>query len=179
MAESPVLETPRLRIVPFSAEHLTERYVGWLNDPEVVKYSDQRFRQHTLESCRAYWESFAGTPNYFWALVARDPAVGHIGNMNAYVEPRHGTADVGIVLGERGVWGRGYGAEAWIAVCRWLLDEAGLRKVTAGTLSVNEPMLAIMRKAGMVEDGRRIRQQMWEGREVDLVHAALFAPPRA
>jgi hypothetical protein len=36
-------------------------------------------------------------------------------------------------------------------------------------------MLGIMRKAGMVEDGRRPRQCLFEGREVDLVHAALFA----
>lgn len=174
MAQSSVIETQRLRIVPFSAEHLTPRYVSWLNDPEVVRYSDQRHRHHTLESCQAYWESFAGTPNYFWAIVARDTQLGHIGTMTAYVDSLHSVADMGIMIGARASWEQGYGSEAWMAVCNYLLHQAGIRKVTAGTLSVNIAMLGVMRRAGMVEDGRRIRHCLFEGREVDVVHAALF-----
>lgn len=174
MAESAVIETPRLLIAPFSKENLTLRYVSWLNDPQVMRYSDQRFRVHTLESCRAYAESFRGTPNYFWAIMARDPTLGHIGNMNAYVDRNHLVADVGILIGERQAWHQGYGLEAWVAVCDYLLVVAGMRKVTAGTLSTNTAMLALMWRAGMVEDGRRVRQCLDGGREVDVVHAALF-----
>ena len=46
MAESTVIGTTRLQIIPFREEYLTERYVSWLNDPEVVRFSDQRHRQH-------------------------------------------------------------------------------------------------------------------------------------
>jgi ribosomal-protein-alanine N-acetyltransferase len=174
MAQSSVIETKRLLIVPFSEEHLTPRYVSWLNDPEVVRYSNQRYRTHTLQSCREYWESFEGTPNYFWAVVARDVQLGHIGNMTAYVNTIHSVADVGILIGEQAVWGRGYGSEAWIAVCDYLLHGLGIRKVTAGTLSIHTAMLAVMRRTGMVEDGRHTRQCLFEGREVDMVHAAFF-----
>jgi RimJ/RimL family protein N-acetyltransferase len=174
MATSPVLQTPRLRIEPFADHHLTPRYVSWLNDPEVVRYSEQRGRSHTLESCRAYWQSFVQTPNYFWALVTREVQPRHIGNMNAHVDPRHRLADVGILIGERRVWNQGYGLEAWQAVCRYLLTEGGMRKVTAGTLSVNIPMLAIMKRADMVPDGRRLRHYVWNGQEVDIEHFALF-----
>jgi ribosomal-protein-alanine N-acetyltransferase len=174
MAESPVIKTARLRLVPFSEEYLTQRYVSWLNDPEVVRYSEQRYRIHTLESCRAYWQSFEGTPNYFWAIVARDPELGHIGNMNAYVDTTHWVADVGILIGEKKAWGHHYGSEVWRAVCDYLLHQAGMRKVTAGTLAVNTAMLGVMWRTGMVEDGRRVRQCLFEGSEVDVVYAALF-----
>ncbi len=174
MTRSAAIETRRLRIVPFSEEHLTLRYVSWLNDPEVVRYSDQRFRTHTLESCREYWQSFASTSHFFWAIVARDSQLGHIGNINAYVETPHKLADVGIMIGERSAWRGGYGSEAWMAVCDYLIYEAGIRKVSAGTLSVNKAMLGVMRRAGMIEDGRRIRQCLYEGHEVDVIHMALF-----
>jgi ribosomal-protein-alanine N-acetyltransferase len=178
MATSPVLETKRLRVEPFDvARHLSPRYVGWLNDPETTRFSEQRRRTHTLESCRGYAASFEGTPHHFWAAVARDPAVGHIGNLNAYVNEAHGTADVGILIGERAAQGRGYATEAWLAVCDFLLRTAGMRKVTAGTLSVNAPMLRLMERAGMEPDGRRLRHHLWEGQEVDVVHAALFREP--
>lgn len=149
-----MIETPRLVIVPFGEEHMTERYVSWLNDSEVVRHSRQRERVHTLESCREYLASFEGTPNRFWALVARDEQLGHIGNANAYVDGR--SADVGILIGERGAWGHGYGSEAFAAICRHLLEEDGLDEVTAGTLPENGGMVAVMRKAGMqVERVRR------------------------
>lgn len=173
MPAEATIETPHLRITPFTEAHLTERYVGWLNEPEVVRFSDQRHRVHTPESCRAYLASFAGSPHFFWAVEER-PSGLHIGNLNAYVEAAHSVADVGIVIGERSVRGRGRGFEAWMGVCDYLLRERRIRKVTAGALAVNEPMLRIMRRAGMVEDGIRKRHHLWEGREVDVIHAALF-----
>jgi ribosomal-protein-alanine N-acetyltransferase len=174
MAESPIITTPRLRIVPFSEEHLTTRYVNWLNDPEVVRYSEQRHHQHTPESCRQYWKSFIASPHYFWAIIVTNGDLGHIGNMNAYVDLRNSVCDLGILIGQKAAWNRGYGFEAWVAVCGYLLRNVGMRKVAAGCLSVNEGMLSIMKRAGMVEDGRRLRHYLCEGREVDVVHAALF-----
>lgn len=174
MSESPVIETLRLRIVPFSEEYLTSRYIGWLNDPMVVKYSEQRHKRHTLESCRQYWQSFIESPHIFWAMTATSPPLGHIGNINAHIDPANSVADVGILIGERTIWGRGYGLEAWLAVCNYLLYEVGIRKVTAGTIEVNKGMLRIMQKAGMIADGRRIRQCIVEGCEKDIIHAALF-----
>jgi ribosomal-protein-alanine N-acetyltransferase len=166
--------TTRLRIAPFAAEHLTARYVGWLNDPDVARFSEQRHSLHTLESCRHYWRSFEGTPHYFWAIVAQDSALGHIGNINAYVDALNQVADVGILIGERSAWGNGYGSEAWQAVCNYLLGEGGMRKVTAGTLAVNIGMRKVMERTRMVPDGCRARQCLFEGREVDVVYMARF-----
>ena len=174
MSGAVVLETKRLRLVPFSLRHLTERYVAWLNDPEVVRYSEQRFRQHTLGSCREYWMSFEGTPHAFWAIEALDSSQGHVGNITAHVDAHNQTADVGILVGERAAWGRGLGGEAWSAVVEHLLAQPGVRKVTAGTLSCNAAMLAVMRRSGMVDDGRRARQCLVDGAEMDVVHAARF-----
>lgn len=178
MAVSPVLETARLRLEPFSERHLTMRYIGWLNDPEVVRYSEQRHRRHTLRSATAYLRSFEGTANLFWAILAKD-AASHVGNITAYVDTANSVADIGILIGDKEIWGRGYGTEAWSAVCRFLLDDAGLRKVTGGTMSTNAGMLAIMRRSGMREDGVRRRQVVIDGNEVDLVHMALFASRRS
>ncbi len=171
----PEIDCDRCRLRPFSERYLSERYVGWLNDPEVVRQSEQRHRRHTLESCRAYMRSFEGTPHYFLAIVAKDAALGHIGNINAYVDQANRVADVGILIGEKAVWGKGYGSEAWIAFTRYLLDTVGLRKVTAGTLATNHGMLSIMRHAGMQIEATRRRQALLDGEEVDVVYAALFA----
>jgi [ribosomal protein S5]-alanine N-acetyltransferase len=174
MAQTAPIETDRLVLEPFGEHRLSAEYVGWLNDPAVVRYSEQRHRRHTLQSCRDYWLSFAGTPHFFWAIVAKDPALGHIGNMNGYLDESNATVDLGILIGAKEAWGRGYGSEAWMAACDHLFRAYGIRKLTAGTLAVNAGMLHIMDKAGMRSDGTRLRQCLVEGKETDMVYRALF-----
>jgi RimJ/RimL family protein N-acetyltransferase len=175
MAVSSILSSKRLDLRPFELEFLTDRYVGWLNDKETTRYSEQRHHVHTLASCRAYAESFDGTPNFFWAIIAHDSALAHVGNMTATVDAPNRVADLAIMIGEPHARGQGYGLEAWKRACRFLLGEGGMRKVTAGTMANNEPMLRIMRRSGMVEEGRRKRQFLADDKEVDAVLAAMFA----
>jgi ribosomal-protein-alanine N-acetyltransferase len=179
VARSPVLTGSRLHLLPFGPEHLTERYAGWLNDPEVTRYSEQARCHHTLESCRAYAASFEGTPNYFWAAVCADPQLSHIGNLAAIVDPADRVADLRILIGEKRVWGQGYGREAFALACGYLLGAGGMRKVAAGTLAVNRGMLAIMRAIGMQEDGVRRSHALHDGAPVDIHYAALFADEAA
>lgn len=174
MAVEPVLVGERVRLVPFAEEFLTQRYVGWLNDPVVTRYSEQGRRRHTLDSCREFWRSFDGSDDFFWAVVAG--ADGHVGNITAKVDRWYAVAEVSILIGETKVWGCGHGAEAFGLACRWLLEGHGMRKVFAGTLAPNAGMRAIMRKLGMIEDGVRKAHAVVDGTPVDVVYAALFAP---
>lgn len=177
MAEPATLTTARLTLVPFAERHLTQAYVDWLNDKALMRYSEQRHRHHSLESCRAYWESFAGTPHVFWAVEATADGLGHVGNITVTVDPRNEVADVAILIGAAAARGRRYGLEAWRAVLTHLIADRGLRKVTAGTLAINQGMRAILRDAGMVEDGCQRRQFLVDGQEVDVVYAATFRNP--
>lgn len=169
-----VIKTPRLEIQHFKEEFLTSRYVSWLNDKEVMKYSEQRHRAHTIESCREYYQSFKDTPNILWAISIKDGGVGHIGNATAYIDIKHSIADIGILIGERQMWGQGFGYEAWMGICDYLFRVQEMRKVTTGAISTNSRMLVIMRKAGMKDDGMRVRQYLWQSQEVDVCHFALF-----
>ena len=174
MAVPPEIKTERLLVLPFGEEHLTERYVGWLNDKDVVRYSEQRHKAHTLESCLLYRESFDDSPGYFWAIEETQIGLGHIGNITAQIDSNNSIADIGILLGEKDAWGQGYGFEAFSSVSDFLLLDVGIRKVTCGTTENNLPMLGIMKKMNMVPDGRRKRQYVLEGKEVDVVYMALY-----
>jgi len=167
------LESARLRIVPFDSSFLTERYVSWLNDPEVVRHSEQRHRRHTLESCAAYWRAIEASPHYFCAILKKDDGE-HIGNMTIVMDIPNQVADIALMIGERKYWGSGFGSEAWLAVMEALFAHLPVRKITAGTMATNLGMLAVMKKSGMAEEGRRSRHFLWEGQEVDMVMAARF-----
>ena len=164
----------KVRLKPFGSGDITDAYIGWLNDPEVTRYSNQRFRHHTRESCKEYLASFAGTRNLF-VSVRISPDNTAIGTMTAYRDLNHGTCDVGIMIGERDCWGGGYGQEAWNLLTAWLLEVAGVRKLTAGCLAANGGMVKLMERSGMVPDGVRKAQELVDGEPVDIVHYAKFA----
>lgn len=169
-----MIVTERLIIRPFAEEHLVPAYVDWLNDSTVVRYSEQRHQRHTLGSCREYWQLIQDSRHYLWAIEVKERPPRFVGTVSATIDSANRVAEIGILIGDRAAWGSGYGLEAWQAVCQWLLVQAGMRKVFAGTLSTHTAMLAIMRRSGMRPDGRWRRHALWEGREVDFVYMALF-----
>jgi ribosomal-protein-alanine N-acetyltransferase len=168
-----------LLVSAFRDTLLNDRYVGWLNDPEVVRFSEQRHRLHTLDSCARYLADMRVSDGLFLSIEVLEGGPWHIGNMSVAVDRPNSSADLSIMIGERRAWGRGYASVAWNAVIGHLLGEAGLRRVTAGTMEVNEPMIRLMGRSGMLVDGVRPRHFLWEGREVGLVTASRFRDPEA
>jgi len=169
------IDTPRLVLEPFAEKHLRCGIVEWLNDPEVVRYSDNRHREHTYETSRAYLQSFAGSPNYYWAIRLKQQTSEVIGTITSYVDVNNSVADIGILLGHKGYWRGGYGSEAFAAVVNWLFTRRSVRKITTGTMAINSGMIGIMKKLGMREEGKKARYYVVDGREVDMVCATLFS----
>jgi [ribosomal protein S5]-alanine N-acetyltransferase len=163
----------QVMVRPFTAEDISETYLGWLQDSEVVRYSGQRFRAHTLESCQAYLASFTDSSNHFLAICDQKSGA-MLGTLTVYCSVPHGTADIGIMIGERKVWGKGIGAEAFCLVLSALKASGAIRKVTAGTLAVNQGMVRIMEKAGMRHEATRQAQELLDGAPVDVVYYATF-----
>lgn len=160
-----------VRLRKFSVDNITDEYIRWLNDPNVVKYSNQRFRQHNQETCLTYLKSFENSDHIFIAIYQD---LKFIGTMTAYISKIHQTADMGIMIGDRQYWGKGVGKDAWITLMQGLFDQFQLRKITGGTLRCNKAMVNIMISSGMQPDGIRIEQELVDGNPVDILHFAKF-----
>ena len=167
-----LIDAENLRIVPFSERYIGAELVGWLNDPQLMRYSEQRHKVHDENTCARYANSFAHSPHYYFALESTHPAPAFIGTMTVYQDCHNGVADIGILVGA--ARGKGYGREAWQAMLGWVQTALQPRKITAGTLSVNHPMLSIMKGSGMQADGLRKDHCVVDGHAVDVVYMAKF-----
>ena len=166
--------TKRLRLTPFDSHHLTQTYVNWLNDQVIMQYSEQRFQTHSLASCREYWQSYKDSPHHFWAIELTERDNWHIGNIQTYIDEPNQLAGVSILIGERNFHGKRYGEEAFRGVCKFLFEKRKIRKIAAGTMAVNAPMLKLMERLGMLDDGVRRAHYLYCGQPVDIVYKALF-----
>jgi RimJ/RimL family protein N-acetyltransferase len=161
----------RVTLRPFTDSNITPPYIDWLRNPDLMKYSNQRFRSHNMETCKNYLNSFKGTDNLFFAIYQ---SADFIGTMTAYVSQIHKTADMGILIGGQSQ-GKGLGSDAWRTLMRHLF-QMGARKVTGGALRCNSAMIKIMLSSGMQPDGVRIAQELINGKPEDILHFAKFGP---
>ena len=122
-------------------------YSHWLNDPEVVKYSELRHRHHTHESCKEYARSFDQMNNFMWN-ISMVGANMHIGNITAHIDPHNNVAQMGMLIGEKWAWGRRFGQEAWKSVMTFL-QELPVRKIEAGCMNANTGMMKVAERCGM------------------------------
>jgi RimJ/RimL family protein N-acetyltransferase len=154
----------------------TDQHVGWLNDPEIVRYSEQRHKTHTLESQHRYLNDFPAD-SHIWLISLKDRFtfnLGSVGTITAYVDSRNKLADMGILIGERIVRGFAYGLEAWVEVMRFLFSD-GTRKIECGCMSRNAAMRMLAAKSDMTFEGLRRDHFMLDGRLDDLMLFGKYA----
>jgi len=167
------LDGARVSLRSFQESDITQTYINWLNDPLVVRYSNQRFRLHTVESSLQYLATFNESEHLFFA-ISDLASLEVVGTLTVYRNLHHGTADIGIMVGHSASWGRGFGSDAFCTVVQALERSGQIRKLTAGTLAENKAMVRIMERAGFELEGARRGQELLENRPVDLLYYARF-----
>jgi len=167
MTQHLIMRPPEPRAAPL--------VVGWLNDPEVVKFSEQRHKQHTVESQLNYWKSPATyEPNLVRIIELQENYA--IGSISATIDQKNNIADVGILIGDKSQWGRGFGYEAWECVCNYLFFERKIRKIEAGCMSINKPMIRLCEKYMMRLEGTKIAHFDVGGMTSDMLMYGKFGP---
>lgn len=154
------LESPR-----FDREDIKIK-IGWLNDKDHMRYSEQRHKQHTLDSQWEYVKSFIDEPSNILRDIRLEGNL--IGTISAYIDVPNRVADVGLLIG-RGFGGKGYGYEAWAMCCNMLFENMNMRRIEGGCMGINLPMIKIFRRFGMKEEGRRMSHFIVDGTYSDLI----------
>lgn len=135
------------------------RYLGWMRDTEVLRHLEARFATHTLASLRAFVaEQSARADTLALAIIAL-PEEHHVGNIKlGPLDPHHGTADVGLLIGEASARGRGIGREAIVLASGLAGPMLGARKLTASCYSGNAASARAFLAAGWSAEGTRAAQ---------------------
>jgi RimJ/RimL family protein N-acetyltransferase len=84
------------------------------------------------------------------------------------------TCELGIEIGNKDYWGKGYGREVIRLLLIYAFEHQNLNRVSLHTHSENERALRCYSACGFVEEGR-FRQKLWlDGHYVDGVAMAIL-----
>jgi RimJ/RimL family protein N-acetyltransferase len=122
----------------------------WRSDAELAQYDASRPVQVPFENYLRNWSfdyRFTGMGNRSFAI--EDENGRHIGNVMYYnIDQARSEAEIGISIGEREYWSRGYGADAITALTRALLSRGDLSRLYLHTLDWNIRAQRAFEKAG-------------------------------
>lgn len=160
---------------PLQAFDLDGRWPFWFNDPEVTRYQAKGFYPNTREAQQKYYESLLESrTDVVLAIIDRSSGL-HIGNVGLHqIDALHRSAILGIVLGEKSVWGHGIGARSWRAITKYGFTVLNLHKICATVFGDNEKSLKCALGAGFEVEGRQKGQIFKNGHYVDLIHVGLL-----
>jgi RimJ/RimL family protein N-acetyltransferase len=143
---------------------------SYVNDIEVEVLSGGDPPTPTPQASTAErWEAARTGEDIAFAIVERAAGqlIGQCALFNHH--PVNSTAELGITIGDRAFWGRGYGREAVSMLTEYGFRYRNLHKVHLSTNATNERAIRAYRAAGFVEEGR-LRQHVWsDGAYIDLV----------
>src|ERR1700758_2401080 len=108
LKEKLLLRDERVQLRTLRKTDVQPYYLQWMRDPVVGRYSEWRFYEHSLESLTSYAEDAWKNPNVLFCTIRLVDSNRHIGNIKLTVNPHSRTADIGILLGEKDCWGKGY-----------------------------------------------------------------------
>ena len=86
----------------------------------------------------------------------------------------HGEAWIGIGLGERAYWGKGYGSDALRVLLRFAFQELNLHRVTLNVFEYNARALRTYERLGFTVEGTVREALRRDGRRWDLIFMGLL-----
>ena len=150
-----------------SVEDVSIEYMNWMNDYEVVKFTESRYVVHTLESLKEFILNVKNDYNYCFAIIDKQSSK-HVGNIKiGNIHPIYKYADVGLIIGNKNFYGKGIATEALKLCIEFAFKQLKLHRLWAGIYDVNIGSIKAFEKAGFVREGCEKEKCLFEGKRID------------
>jgi RimJ/RimL family protein N-acetyltransferase len=160
-----------VRLVAEPTDTIVDRFYRWGRDSEywrllnadpVMPYTRAQIKEFVDK------ELVGDNPNMFFFMIRSlddDRVIGEVGLDG--VDWVHGDTFVGISIGEKDLWGRGYGTDAMQIILRYAFTELNLERVTLTVFEYNPRAIRSYQKAGFKVEGSLKKMLLRGGRRWD------------
>ena len=144
-----------ITIKKFIKKNFNDRYINWLNDPEVVKYSSQKKFKHSYESCLKYYNKCQIEDCFFLAIYIKKK---HVGNLYCKLKSFK-SISIRILLGDKNFWNKGIGFLVYKILINNFFFNLNYEKVYSNTINKNIGMIKIFKKLNKVYKFKMLKKK--------------------
>ena len=148
------------------------RFVKWLSDPEVNKYTTRKSISLKEENKWIKSLSRLKKTEYHFAIDTIEGA--HIGSEELFLDVMDKTARLGIMIGDKNYWDKGYGTDAVVILLIFAFNKLNLYKVYLSVFAYNMRAIKLYEKLGFTVEGVRREDIFYEGKRYDLIEMGLL-----
>lgn len=149
-------------------EMVSERYLSWLNDRDVTRYTSAYKAKHSIETIKKYVVE-CNEKNDIELYGLFSPSKEHIGNVRIMIDKRNKTFDGGYIIGEKNYWGTEAGEHAICLILELGFINFNLRKHFGGIAKTNFNARFTAKKVGLKEYAIQKERNIIEGNLIDTV----------
>jgi [ribosomal protein S5]-alanine N-acetyltransferase len=156
----------KLFLKAMTSELVEDRYINWMNDYEVTKYTEQKYRNNNRKDVEDFVKSkYQSEADLLFGIFYNKS---HIGNIKlGPIDFNHMVSDISYFIGDKSMWGKGISTKVIGIVVEIAFNVVGLEKVTAGVYENNTGSIVVLEKNGFVLEGVKRSQVLFEGKRID------------
>jgi RimJ/RimL family protein N-acetyltransferase len=167
------LEGERIYLSPRNVEDV-EIFTKWMNGFYITDYIGRSHQTMTLQEEKEYLENTANDKNTFAIIDSdTDNIIGTVGLHG--IDYINRTARLGIFIGDREYWSKGYGTEAVRLILDFGFNYLNLNNIDLVLMEFNERALKCYQKCGFKEIGRKRKCKFINGRYWDSILMDILA----
>lgn len=134
-------------------------YHHWLNDPEVIRYLTI-YAPLSMADEEAWYGEMREDPNQMVFAIEIETGQ-HIGNLSLMdLNWKDRRAELGIVIGDKSHWGKGYAQDAIQTLLTFAFSEMNLNRIYLRVFADHASAINAYRKCGFIKEGR-LRDEMY------------------
>ena len=159
-------------------ENDAEKFTEWLNDLEVTQYLAAMYpRIINVQNEKGFLEKLAKEHNYSIIDMDTNELLGNCGF--PHMDNINQTGEVGIFIGNKKYWNKGYGTEALTLLIDFGFKVLNLHTISLRVVSFNPRAIKVYEKIGFKIVGR-IRECILMGKErfdmiyMDIIHNEFY-----
>lgn len=158
---------------PLSKETDLSRCLRWINDPEVNQYLARYYPMSLQGETEWFDKLYKDEHSFPFAIETIEGEF--IGIMGLHdIKSMDRTATTGALIGEKEYWGKGFGADAKMALLDYAFNTLNLRKICSRVIAYNKRSLAYSLRCGYEIEGTLKRHVYKKGRYYDEILLAVF-----
>ncbi len=151
------------------------QYAEWLNDLEITKFLAISHHQLNIMRERAILEEMIKNNSQIFGIVDKKTDK-LIGNCSLFdVNHRSRKAELGIFIGAKDYWNKGYGTEAVKLILDYGFNILNLQNIIIKVYEFNKRAIAVYQKAGFRIIGSRRESKIFSGKKYDEIYMDILA----
>ena len=155
-----------------NSQDISTEYLKWMNDKEVTKFTEQRFKKHSLKDIKKFVKEKNKSKNEFLygIFLKKKTVLKHVGNIKlGPINKIHKSAEVSYIIGNKNFWKKGIATKSVKQIVKIAKKKFKLKKLIAGCYENNYGSIKVLKNNNFNQEAKFISQILFRSKRINMI----------